>query len=123
MNYEIAAQIILVCSLIGIGVIIFRKIPVLVKLPEVLPQKEESKLFLRLKEKIKILNPLKSFSYEIFLQKILSKVKILSLKAENKSSNWLKRLRMKAKIRKNLDPDYWEEIKKSIKNEASKRTK
>jgi len=116
MSYEILALIIFFISLIGMGVVIYRKISVLVELPEILPQeKEERKLFSKLKEKIKISNPLKSFSYEIFLQKILSRIKILFLKAENKTSNWLKRLRMRAKMRKNLDANYWEEIKKSTK--------
>ena len=115
MSYEIITLIIFFGSLIGMGVVIFRKIPVLVEQPEISSPRGDGKLFSKLIGKIKILNPLKSFSYEVFLQKILSKVKILSLKAENKSSNWLKRLRMKAKIRKNLDANYWEEIKKSTK--------
>jgi len=112
MSYETIALIIFSGSLIGMAVIIFRKIPALVELPEILPQKGERELFPKLKEKIKILNPFKFFSYEIFLQKILSKIRILSLKTENKTFNWLKQLRTKAKIRKNLDANYWEEIKK-----------
>ncbi|PIV64895.1 MAG: hypothetical protein COS09_02445 [Candidatus Nealsonbacteria bacterium CG01_land_8_20_14_3_00_12] len=116
MSYEIIALIIFFGSLIGIGVIVFRKIPVLVELPEILPQKEERKLFLKLKEKIKILNPLKSFSYEIFLQQILSKIRILSLKSENKIGGWLQKLRERTQKKKIEENDnYWEEIKKSTK--------
>jgi hypothetical protein len=111
---ELIATIILFGSLAGMGIIIFRKIPVLVQLTEVLPEKRES-MGLKLKEGIKNFNPLKNFSYEVFLQKILSKIRILSLRTENKTYNWLKRLRMRAKIRKNLDADYWEEIRKSTK--------
>ncbi len=115
MSCEIVSLIIFFGSLAGMGAVIFRKIPVLMNHPEISFPKEEGKFFPKLKEKIKILNPWKSLSYEVFLQKILSKARILSLKAENKTFSWLKRLRMKAKIRKNLDVDYWEEIKKSTK--------
>jgi len=111
---ELIAIIILVCSLIGMGVILFRKIPVLLTLPEILPQKES--LISKMKKKIKELNPFKNFSYEIFLQKILTKVRILSLKADNKTFNWLQRLREKYQQKKTEKKDnYWEEIKKEIK--------
>ena len=116
MNSELTAVIILFGSLLGMGAIILRKIPVLVNLPEVLPQREKGKLFLRLKTKIKEIPGLKSFSYEIFLQKILSKIRILSLKSENKTGSWLQKLREKSKKNKFQENDnYWEEIKKSTK--------
>jgi len=115
MNYDLIAIIILVGSLVGMAVIIFRKIPVLVKLP-VLPQKKEEKLLLKLKGKIKILNPFKNFSFEIFLQKILSKIRILSLKSENKIGSWLQRLRERSQRKKEEGNDnYWEKLKKSTK--------
>lgn len=107
---ELIAIVILLTSFLGMVVIIYRKIPVLVELPEILPEKGES-IVLKLKEKIKILNSFKNFPYEIFLQKILSKIRILFLKAENKTFNWLQRLREKSKKKKEED-NYWEEIKK-----------
>ena len=98
------------------GAIILRKIPVLVKLPEILPQKEKGKLFSKLKEKIKILNPFKSLSSEIFLQKILTKIRIMSLKTDNKTFNWLQKLRERTQKKKAEENDnYWEEIKKTTK--------
>ena len=117
MSYEIAVQIILVCSLIGMGVIIFRKIPILAELSEISAARISLKESLfKLKEKIKILNHFKSFSYEIFLQKILSRFRILSLRAENKSFNWLQKLRERAQRKKIEENDnYWEEIKKITK--------
>lgn len=123
MSYEIVAIIILGGSLFGMGVILFRKIPVLAELPDVLPQKEEGKLFLKLKEKIKILNPFKKFSFEIFLQKLLSKIRILTLKTENKTFNWLQKLREKSQKKKFKENDnYWEELKKST-NQETRKTK
>jgi len=66
----------------------------------------------RFKKKVKELNPLKNFSFEIFLQKWLTRIRILSLKVDNLTFNWLKKLREKQK--KKLD-DYWEKIKGEIK--------
>jgi len=111
---ELIAAIILFGSLIGMGVIIFRKIPVLLTLPEILLQKES--FISKLKERLKKLNPFRNFSYEIFLQKILTKIRIISLKIDNKISNWLQKLREKYQKNKTKEKDnYWEEVKKEIK--------
>ncbi len=115
---DIIALIIFLISLAGSGVIIFRKIPVLTELPA-----SDSAVQFNWRAlagqmtKIKIFNPFKGLTSEIFLQKILSRIRILSLKTENKTSNWLKQIRTKAKMKKNLDANYWEEIKKSNKEE------
>ena len=111
---ELIATIILIFSFFGMGVILFRKIPVLLTLPEILPQKES--LISKLKERLKKLNPFRNFSSEIFLQKILSKIRILSLKTDNKTFVWLQKLREKTQKKKLEKKDnYWEEIKKEIK--------
>ncbi len=116
MNFELVAIIILFGSFLGMGAIISRKIPVLVELPEVPARDNWKDTLSKLKEKIKTLNPFKSFSYEIFLQKLLSKVRILSLKTDNKTFNWLQKLRERSLKKKNLENDnYWQEIKKSTK--------
>jgi len=126
MNYEIAAIIILLSSLIGIGVILFRKIPALAELPEVSASHFNWKgVFLKLRGRARILNPFKSFSSEIFLQKMLSKIRILTLRTENKTDNWLQRLRKKAQKKKIDENDnYWEEVKngtnEEIKSEEDK---
>ena len=113
---ELIAVIILVCSLIGMGVIIFRKIPVLLTLPEISLQRES--FISKIKEKLKKLNPFKNFSYEVFLQKILTKIRILSLKTDNKTFNWLQKLREKSKKEKIKENDsYWTELKNSIDKE------
>ncbi len=114
MNYELAAQIILIFSLLGIGEILFRKIPVLAELPEITPREEE-RLFEKAKKKIKDFNPFKSLSSEIFLQKLLSRIRILTLKTDSKTSSWLQRLREKSQRKKNFENDhYWEEIRTSL---------
>jgi len=111
---ELIVLIIFIVSLSITLIIVFRKIPQILALPETSPSYFNWRDILK---KIKIFNPFKGLSFEMILQKILSRVRVLSLKTENKSYNWLKRLRMKAKIRKNLDANYWKEIEKSTKNQ------
>lgn len=108
---ELIAAVILIISILGMVAILFRKLPVLVTLPEILPPPKIT-IGQRLKEKIKTLNPFKNFSYELFLQKILSKIRILTLKTENKTFNWLQKLRERTKKKKSENDHYWEEIKK-----------
>ena len=116
MNFELAALIILFGSLLGMGAIMLRKIPVLVDLPKVIKKPSGEPFWLKLKRKIKNIPGFKSFSYEIFLQKLLSRIRILTLKTDNKTSSWLQRLRERSQKRKFQDNDnYWEEIKKSTK--------
>lgn len=116
MSSEIIAVTILFGSLLGIGVIIYRKIPILVGLPENLPREGEP-IVLKLKKKIKELHPFKNFSYEIFLQKMISKIRILSLKTDNQTFSWLQKLKEKTKKKKLENDNYWQELKK-IKKET-----
>jgi len=110
---ELIALIIFFSSLAGMGVIVYRKIPLLLELPETPPSKFKRRDFL-LKTKNSI--PLKGVSIEIFLQKILSKIRILTLKTDNKTSSWLEKLRTRSQKNKfNKDDNYWQEIKKSTK--------
>ena len=113
---ELFATIILFGSLLGIGMILFRKIPDLIELPEAPTRFNFKKTLLNFKGKIKVLNPLKNFSSEVFLQKILSKIRILALKIENKIANYLQKLREKSQKKKAKENDnYWKELKKSTK--------
>ncbi len=114
MNYKIIAEVILVSSSIGLGGIIFKKIPALSALSEkeLKEEVQKSKLMERLR-KVKIF---RNFSYEKFLQKLLTKVRILSLKTDKKTSNWLKKLKNNTQRKKITEDDnYWDEIKKATK--------
>ncbi len=89
------ATIILIISLLGILIILFRKTSILTKLPEIqgtLYQGEEENLTSKLKEKIE-----NNFSQEKILQKILSWFRILVLKVERKIDKLLQSLRKKSK--------------------------
>jgi len=129
------AAIIFIFSIFGMGMVIFRKIPVLLTLPETPIEKEES-LILKLKKIIERINPFKNFSLELFLEKILRKIRILTLKTDNKTFSWLRKLKEIYQKKTTTRPppeggsesqpsagpqiekndDYWEELKKATKN-------
>jgi CRISPR/Cas system CSM-associated protein Csm4 (group 5 of RAMP superfamily) len=111
---NLIAIIILLVGFFGMGIIFFWKIPVLIELPQESVFQET--LILKLKKKIKNISFIKSFSFEKFLQIILSKIRISALIIEKKTGIHLQNLREKAKKEKEKENDnYWEEIKK-IKN-------
>lgn len=115
MNYNLIAQIVAFLSLAGMIGIVLKKIPVLVSLPEEEERKEKKRLIPVLKEKIKKYNPFKKVSFDILLQKILYKFRILTLKADNKTFKILQDLKKKALERKKrMEDNYWEEIKKKM---------
>lgn len=117
MNYELIAIIILAGSLLGMKIILFRKIPILLKLPETTAGMPEESFFSSiLKKKTKILNPFNYFSNEIFLQKILSKIRVLTLKTDNRTSNWLQELRKKSQKDNFKEDNYWKELKTSLRH-------
>ena len=108
---ELIATITLFIGLMGMAVIIFRKIPVLAKLsPEEI---KEAGALRKITRKIKDNGTFKSFSGELVLQKVLSKIRIITLKTDNKTGIWLAKLRQRTLKKKNkfLD-DYWQKVKK-----------
>ncbi len=120
MNYELILTIVLLGSLFVLLTMIFRKIPILVELPEVREGRVNNGFWPKLKNKIVNFHPLKSFSTDVFLQKVLSRVRILTLKVESKTSNLLQKLREKSQ-KKNLGSEnYWQELKDSGKKGKNK---
>ena len=95
--------------------LVFKKLPILAGLPQASEKKFDLKpVLLKLAEKIKALPFLKNLSFEIFLQKMLSKIGILTMKTENKTFNWLSQLRKRAQKNHDKENDtYWEELKKA----------
>lgn len=113
---ELIATIVLFSGLIGMGAILFRKILVLVQLPETPTGPGFRDKILKIARKFRNLKFFKIFkisSSEILLQKILSKIKILTLKMEGKTECWLQKLRKKSQTKTEND-QYWQKIKKSI---------
>lgn len=102
----------LLASLISLAVLVFRKMPALLAMPEekkVVGEEKENpvrKFFAKLPF-------LKNFSFELFLQKIISYLRILTMKTENKTFDWLQKLRERAKDKFQKEDNYWEEVKKA----------
>lgn len=107
MTPEIIASLIFIFSFLGISWIVFPKLPSL----DTLPEKKESEIS-KIKRKLREINPLKNFQREIFLEKIISRVRIFALKVDNLTFRWLRELR--AKQKEKFD-SYWDEIKKAKK--------
>jgi len=109
--FNLIVLIIFFISLIGVSVIILRKIPFL---SELSAQEIESQgTFRKLKDKIQNNGFSKNFSSEILLQKILSKFRVLTLKTESKTNTWLSKLRQRSlKKKKEFQDDYWQKIKR-----------
>ena len=109
----LVSLIIFAVSSVVLAIIVFRKITSLVQLPETVPSQIDWQDFL---SKIRTLKIFKDFSFEILLQKILSKVRVLILRTDNKTSTWLQRLREKSQKKKFAeDDDYWKKVRKSTK--------
>ena len=110
---ELIFTIVLLISLIGVGVILFRRMPDLVSLPEqpILLQKV---VIFKIKQGVRRLPGIRGFSYEIYLQKVLSRIRVLTLKTDSKTSGWLERLRQRQTKNNGSNNDkYWEELKKA----------
>lgn len=105
--YDLIATITLIVSILGILIILLRKIPILVDLPEVAEKSQKGELGLKLKKKVGDVLP-----KEIILQKTLSHFRILMLKIEKKTDNLLQKLRKKSKEKKeNGDKEEWQDLK------------
>ena len=101
MSFEFIAQIVFVFSFLGVIIILFQKIPVLAELPKVVEESQRKR---------------KKIQYNLLLQKLLARVRILTLKTDNKTQNWIQKLREKSQKKKfQQDDNYWEKIRKSTK--------
>lgn len=110
MSFELFSQISLIFSGLGLLTLISKKIPQLLKIS---PRKTSTDNPIRkLVRKIKDINPLKKISFELFLQKTIARIRILTLKTDNKTINWLQKLREKTQNKLKEGTNYWEELKK-----------
>ncbi len=107
--YELIAIIILISSISGILIILLRRIPVLVELPNVIERPQKESPISRLEKKLKTFVP-----EEKILQKILSRFRILVLKVEKKTDNLLQRLRKKSQQNQKVNDKDWQNLKELI---------
>ena len=124
MKFESILQIILFGSSIGLVGIVFKKIPFLRTLPgePSLSLEKKQDFVLRLKTGVRRLNPFKNLSYEMFLEKLLTSLRALSLRIEGKTSVSLQQLKQAVKEKKIRENDnYWEEIKRTTEKKSKSK--
>jgi hypothetical protein len=117
------------CTL-SLGVLVARKMPVFGQIPRVsevngkrvnFSQTLHTWIVARLKQIPIFETWLKDFSYTSFLQKFLSKVRVMMLKMEHKTGSYLEKLRVQAKEKQEAaaNDNYWSDLKNLIKNKES----
>jgi len=115
---EVIAKVVLGGSLIGMGTILARKIPLLSEIPEEEIEKFDWRIYL-----LNLLNrfkKVKTFSFGVFSKQILPRVKVLKSAAEEEIDVKVKKLKEETKEKGGGDADnYWEELKK-VKNQKDK---
>lgn len=110
---ELIATIILVGSLMGIVVVLWRKLPLLNQLP--MNEMMTGPSFLsKIKNKIHPVRLVKNVPMETLLQKMLSKFRVFAMKTEQKTAVWLQKLREKSARKKKFQNDnYWNKVKEN----------
>lgn len=114
MTPTIIALILFLGSFAGLLYLIGRKLPLILALP---PKGKEGLMeFLGNGVRSSLQNSEVSklvSSPELFLQKILSKARIFSLRAEAKTNDWLVKLRKKSQEKNGkFSSSYWDKLKK-----------
>ena len=127
--YGLIATIFLLIGLSGMGVIVFRKIPLLADLPiseKIFQESLPSKAIRKFRE----FDPCEIFNFRNLLKKFLLKFRILTLKIENKTSALLENIRQKERSKDNSlfgsADNYWQELRenaKEVKQKTRKRKK
>lgn len=114
MSFELIAVIIFLGSCFAAAAILIKKIPILAQLPEIDYPKKDWKGFLDARIRY-LADYFGKIRYEVVLQKILSRVCVLTLKAERKASHWLQKLREKEKNKRATESDnYWDRFKVKV---------
>ena len=104
----------LLIGFLGMTIILVKKIPVLSKLSA--EQAAAPGALKNFKKRVRENGTFKKFSGERILHKVLSKIRILTLKTENKTAGWLNRLRRRSleksiEKKKNFSDDYWKKLR------------
>lgn len=114
MSMTFIAAIVFLSSFGGLFYMVAKKLPLLCALPQ--GEKEGLSTFLSQKVKTRIQNFEVSklvTSPDLFLQKLLSKARIVSLKTEMKTNDWLVRLRQRSQEKgEKFSSNYWDKLKK-----------
>ena len=111
---EITASIAFFVSLASLGYVVGRKVPLLLTFPAKQERDSMKEIFQEATGKIQYSALFKAVSSpNLLLQKLLSKARIFSLRTENKTSQWLEKLRKRSQEKKVLfSEDYWKQLRK-----------
>ena len=112
---ELIVLIILIISFCGMISLFVFKMPILKTLK---PIKEKTSFRIKTREQLKralsvIYQAPTDIRWDIFFQKVLSKIRVLALRAENKSSSLFVRMRRESRQKKEQEldnSDYWQEV-------------
>ena len=102
----------LVLGLLGMAIIIFRHLP---ELDSFSSSNQKEGLISNVKRKSRQILPIENFSYELFLEKFLKRLQILTLRLEGFIFSHLQRLREKRKEKTAREDSYWKRIKEEVK--------
>ena len=101
----------LVLGLLGMAIIIFRHLPEL----DSFSSNQKESLISNVKRKSRQILPIENFSYELFLEKFLKRLQILTLRLEGFIFSHLQKLREKRKEKTAREDSYWKRIKEEVK--------
>jgi len=102
----------LVLGLLGMAIIIFRHLS---ELDSFSPSNQKEGLISNVKRKSRQILPIENFSYELFLEKFLKRLQILTLRLEGFIFSHLQKLREKRKEKTAREDSYWKRIKEEVK--------
>jgi len=118
-NFEIFSLVVCVISFLSLTFFVYKKVPVLSGLPErevfpvrKLKKETEEKLRIALKQRLHI--------FEGVLQKDLHKLRVLFLRADNRATDWIGKLRERSEKRKIDMEDHWKDLKITLPIKKSK---
>ncbi|MCH7605105.1 hypothetical protein IID24_03920 [Patescibacteria group bacterium] len=108
----IISVIILFASFIGGLVIIWRKFPLLVELSQGQEVTGVRDFVVRSTKRLRDSENIRAVPEKV-LQKTLSKTRVLAMKTESKTGEWLSQLRKRSKEKKEkFSKEYWDQFKK-----------
>ncbi len=112
-NLEVISLILCLTSFLSLLLLIYKKMPALVSLPEreLFPI---DKIKEDMEESLKVTVKEKMHNFEISLQKNLQKSRIFFLKADNRATDMIKRLRERSNKRKEEHDAHWKDIRFSF---------
>ena len=119
-NFEIFSFIVCIISFLSLTFFVYKKIPVLSGLPE----KEmfpAAKIKREAEEKIKIAFKQRLHDLEKILQKNLHRSRVLFLKADNRATDWIHKLKERSDKRKIDLEDHWKDLKITLPVKKSKK--